>query len=372
MHEESKFVDAEECRSRAQGNWDGILRKLAPSLGPALDAMGKRHVPCPVHGGKDGFRVFKDVSERGASVCNTCGVFTDGISTLMWANGWDFKTTLFAVADEVGVGNGSGRYLATAIRRPPPPAAPPVNEIDSARRREILNKVWCETLSMNAPAAEPARLYLARRGLSVEAPATLRFHPSLLYMDGDEVLGYFPGILAVVLGQNGAPVTIHRTYLTAEGAKAPVPSPKKLMAYPEDRKIIGGAIQLYPATRVLAVAEGLETSLAVMEGTGIPTWATVNATMLESFVPPPGVEQLIVFADKDRPSARHPKGHGQEAAKRLVQRAWAQGIKATAIVPAGEIPDGEKSLDWMDVLRRDGVRGFPSLNSVRLSMLKAA
>jgi hypothetical protein len=69
------------------------------------------------------------------------------------------------------------------------------------------------------------------------------------------------------------------------------------------------------------------------------------------------VDQILVFADKDRPTHQHPEGHGQEAAKRLVRRLWEMGIKASAIVPTGEIPSDQKSLDWLDVLNRKA--GFP-------------
>jgi methylmalonyl-CoA mutase cobalamin-binding subunit len=84
------------------------------------------------------------------------------------------------------------------------------------------------------------------------------------------------------------------------------------------------------------------------------------------------VRQILVFADKDRPTVQHPRGHGQEAAKQLVQRLWEMGIQASAIVPAGEIPAGQKSLDWLDILNRDGKAGFPTLQSVELAMRRVA
>lgn len=363
-------MNADKCREKAAGRWDSVLETLAPQLIPALDHKGRRHVACPVHGGKDGFRVFKDVSERGASICNTCGRFSDGFATLMWANGWDFRTTLNEVSKYFGEGS-SGQYLGAAMRRVPPPK-PPAPKTNPETLRYVLNKVWCESVPITSRAAEPARLYLARRGLSIAPQKSLRFHPALMYVDENDNKSYHPGILALVQGADGSAVTLHRTYLTPEGAKADVEAPKRLMSYPEDRKILGGAIRLVPAGRVLGVAEGIETAHAVIEGTGLPTWPTVNAWMLAGFVPPVGVEQLIVFVDKDRPSPQHPLGHGQEAAKQLVQAAWKRGIKAMAITPAGEIPQGEKSLDWLDILRRDGAKGFPSLDSVRRAMLLAA
>ena len=146
------------------------------------------------------------------------------------------------------------------------------------------------------------------------------------------------------------------------------------MAYPKDRKIVGGAIRLgtEAGIRVMAVAEGLETSLAVMEGTGLPVWCAVNALLLENFVPPGTVERVLVFSDKDRPTEQHPKGHGQEAAKRLVQRLWEKGIQASAIVPTGDIPASQKSLDWLDILNRDGKAGFPSIESIDARLLRRA
>ncbi|TSE35475.1 DUF7146 domain-containing protein [Tepidimonas charontis] len=357
-------MKAEEVRPMARGRWGEILAGLAPQLQPALDRVG-RHVPCPVHGGKDGYRVFKDVDATGGSVCNTCGVFADGFATLMWANGWDFSTALKAVAEYLNAN--SARPAQHRATRPEP-----VKSEDDERLRQSLNQVWNESVPILDRDAEPARLYLARRGISIPPPEALRFHPSLAYYDGDKRIGEYPAIIAMVSGTQGNPVTIHRTYLTQDGKKAPVESPKKLMSYPKDRKIIGGAIRLVDPGPVLAVAEGLETALAVMEGTGLPVWCAVNAYLLEHFEAPPEVRRVIVFADKDRPTAQHPGGHGQEAARRLVQRLWANGIKASAIVPAGEIPSGQKSLDWLDILNRDGAQAFPSLQSIDARVRKAA
>ena len=353
----------EEVRPRALGQWGSILAALAPELRPALDRVG-RHVPCPVHGGKDGYRVFKDVEETGGSVCNTCGRFPDGFATLMWINGWDFPTTLKEVADTLRVGSHAAK---PRVARPAPPKGG-----DDERHRMVLNRVWNETIPITDRDAEPARLYFARRGLSIAPPASLRFHPRLAYFDGGHKVGDFPCVVAMVQDRNDKPVTVHRTYLTNDGHKAPVKSPRKLMSYPADRQLTGGAIQLVERGHVLAVAEGLETALAVMEGTGFPVWCAVNAYLLENFVPPGGVGRVLVFADKDRPTTQHPKGHGQKAARNLVLRLWEMGIQATAIVPAGEIPPGQKSLDWLDILNRDGKAGFPSLQSVERAMRRAA
>ncbi len=355
-------IDAGAVKSAAQGQWDSILSVLAPSLQPAL-GNHKRHFPCPVHGGKDGFRVFKDVSDTGATICNTCGAHTDGFATLMWANGWDFPTTLKEVAGYLSM----SQTFAAAPRTQQVPKQAIQDEAAIEKARKSLNRVWNESIGCDERDAEPARLYLARRGISITAPVEIRFHPSLMYYDGEKNVGEFPALLAMVSDVNGNPVTIHRTYLTADGQKAAVVSPKKLMAYPANRKIIGGAVRLRTNIRseVLLIAEGLETSLAVMEATGFPVWSAVNAHLLENFVPPDWVKQVFVFADKDRPTQQHPRGHGQEAATRLVQRVWERGIQCSAVVPSGTVQEGQKSLDWLDILNQKGKGGFPSLQAIQ-------
>lgn len=359
------ITEAKEVKAAAHGRWGGILSALAPQLQPALDRVG-HHVSCPVHGGKDGYRVFSDVDDSGGGVCNTCGVHPDGFATLMWVSGMDFKEALKSVAEYLRVGviarPFGGRTISRQTRKGD----------DDEKSRQALNRVWNESIALSHPDAEPARLYLARRGISIRQPETLRLHPSLAYFEDRKEIGTFPAMLAMVQGHGGNAITIHRTYLTADGYKAPVESPRKLMRYPSQRTLAGGVIRLVEAGAVLAVAEGLETALAVMEGTKMPVWCAVNAYLLEHFYPPPGVSQILVFADKDRPSAQHPRGHGQESARRLVQRLWERGIKASAIVPAGEIPAGQRSLDWLDILNRDGKAGFPSLQSVEHAMRRVA
>lgn len=359
-------MSKDEVVLSARGNWEQILGALAPHLNEALNRPG-RHVPCPVHGGKDGFRTFKDVGETGGSVCNTCGVHTDGIATLMWANEWSFKETLEALD---GFLHG---HRPASVSRAPVTFSKRDDASENERLKKSLNRVWNETVSIDSVNAEPARLYMVRRGLSIVAPPSLRFHPALPYYDSATKAGEHPAIISMVTGANGNPVTIHRTYLTPDGNKANVESPKKLMAYPNDRKILGAAIRLMSAAgNIMAVAEGLETALAVAEGTGLTTWCAINALLLENFVPPASVERVLVFADKDRPTEQHHGGHGQEASRVLVQRLWKSGIKASAIVPSGEIPAGQKSLDWLDVLRQHGKAGFPRIDAIDARMTRKA
>lgn len=95
-------LDVNTVREAARGHWDAIFCALAPTLKAAMLRPGK-HVPCPVHGGQDGFRLFSDYKEAGSCVCNTCGTFRDGFATLEWIHGWSFTETLCQVARVLGV-----------------------------------------------------------------------------------------------------------------------------------------------------------------------------------------------------------------------------------------------------------------------------
>lgn len=92
------YFDKNAVKAAAKGRWDEIFHALAPSLDEAQANAG-RHVPCPVHGGKDGFRLYPRYEESGAGVCNSCGQKTDGFAMLAWVNGWTFPQTLQAVGN---------------------------------------------------------------------------------------------------------------------------------------------------------------------------------------------------------------------------------------------------------------------------------
>ncbi len=108
-------IEAAVVRQHARSQWLGIVGRLAPSLEQALARPG-RHVPCPVHGGRDGFRVFKDANESGGGICNTCGAFHDGFALLMWANNWAFRDALEAGTTRTDNGSAPIRQSSPGCR----------------------------------------------------------------------------------------------------------------------------------------------------------------------------------------------------------------------------------------------------------------
>ncbi len=103
---------------------------------------------------------------------------------------------------------------------------------------------------------------------------------------------------------------------------------------------------------MLAVTEGIETALAVLEATGMVTWSLISAAMMSQFLIPSGVEKLIIWSDLDRSFA------GAFAAQKLAERAKDQGVDAVIREPKGPLPVDVKSIDWLDVLNQQGPNAF--------------
>ncbi|WAK04400.1 DUF7146 domain-containing protein [Methylobacter sp. YRD-M1] len=353
----TKPIESNVVRNAARGVWLSVLDSLAPELEKAISKPG-RHVGCPVHGGKDGFKLFRNADIYGGGICNTCGPYADGFSLLMWLRSWSFPEALSAVADVLGLSCDS--YQKPILDRQPAMIAPSRSASDDEKIKRSLRTLWRESKSLHHPDAEPVRLYLESRGLDgwLSDWPTLRFHPRLQYRDEDNrIIGYFPAMLALVEKGDQA-ITIHRTFLTRDGRKAPVDSPKKMMSIPSDRSIMGAAVRLGRPGRVLNVTEGIETALAVIEATGMVTWPLISSTFMQGFEIPAGVEKLIIWNDLDRPHRKTGIQAGSEAASKLAERAIAEGVEPVIREPKGPLPTDAKSIDWLDVYNQDGPNVF--------------
>lgn len=368
--ERHQRLDAGEVKARAEGRWPEIMVSLAPALAEAIERNG-RHVPCPVHGGTDGFRVMKRFRAVGSTVCNTCGVFPDGLATLQWALSMSFREALEAVAGSLGMTDSNG-----AKRLPPARPVQPQVQVNEKQHNEDVRRrlrwVYSSSVPIGSPEARPAQLYLRNRGLTL-FPKMLRMHPGLRYFDkkasadaGKSIhLGPFPTLITPVVDGEGRGVCLHRTYLTPDGCKAPVGDPKKLSAHPTDVDLSGCAARLFRYTDVLGVAEGVETAIAVTEATGVPCWALISSTLMPRFVPPRDVRRVIVFADKDRPTPLYPDGAGQTKARELIQRLWELGVQASMAVPPSQLVEPAKSVDWLDEFVQHGRSAFEEIAASR-------
>lgn len=221
-------------------------------------------------------------------------------------------------------------------QRPPVPARPQPAATKPAglpeRARTIARTACAVELVQDAVA------YLANRHLWPLPPGRgLKAHAGTEYWHRDDdgrprMIGHFPALVAEVRDREGALVTVHVTYLH-EGRKLAPHEPRKIMSATSGH--VGCACRLLPIDGPeLGIAEGIETALAAHRLHGGPVWAALNAGMLAAFVPPAGVERLVVYADADVP--------GFKAAWELRDRL--PGVPVELRIP----PRGCK--DWADVL----------------------
>ncbi len=296
---------------RARGRWTGLL----PMLGvDSRYLSGRKNGPCPICGGKTRFR-YDDKEGRGTWICNHCGA-GDGADLAMKVLGIDFKELAERIGPLIG------QVKPTAPRK----------ERGEADTRKSLEALW--RASKRVERGDAVSRYLSARVGLVGVPDCLRMVERLRYQDDNP--SFHPGMIAKVTGLDGQGVNIHRTYLTADGRKADVESPRRMMqgTVPD-----GSAVRLFPPGTVLGIAEGIETAFAAASLFGVPVWAALNSTMLVKWEPPAGVEEVVVFGDADVKFA------GQAAAFTLAKRLQRPLFDGRVRV---EIPDTLGS-DWCDV-----------------------
>jgi putative DNA primase/helicase len=295
---------------RALGKWPNIL----PALGIDRRFLTGKHGPCPTCGGKDRFR-FDNKKGRGDYFCSQCGP-GDGVKLLMNVKGWDFREAAQHVEEIIGK------------------VEPVKVKIDRTEdeKRAAMNTLWQS--SGKVEKSDPVYNYLLNRVGELTVPSCLRYATKVLYQD--EIKSWYPAMIAMVTAPDGRPSILHRTYLTLDGRKAPVESPRRMMPGKIDK---GAAVRLMPAGRVLGIAEGIETAFAASKLFEVPVWSAINSELLAQWEPPQGVEEVIVFGDND------PKFAGQAAAFNLAKRLTTQRQIKTRV----ELPQ-ITGQDWNDVL----------------------
>jgi putative DNA primase/helicase len=310
-------------RERCRGKWYGIL--TAVGVDPSY--LRNKHGPCPVCGGTDRFR-WDDKNGDGTFYCNQCEPRAgSGIDLVMRIKGLSFRD--------------AAPLIESVINDAPIEQKPTKANNTAAKeqaRKDILNELW--RFAKPAQRNDTVDRWLHNRGLDLAVfPSVLRHHPSVLHPGPPRSL--HPAMIAMVQDPAGRPVTIHKTYLTADGQKAPVESVRMFMT---GTITPGSAVRLAllgtmlgrpnPTNTKLGIAEGIETALACMKLFGFPCWAALTAGGIERFQPPESVETLMIMADNDD------NGVGRRAAEKLAGRL---SIRCEVHVP------NQGKGDWNDV-----------------------
>jgi phage/plasmid primase-like uncharacterized protein len=196
--------------------------------------------------------------------------------------------------------------------------------------QNYVQQLWQSSLPAKGSLIE---IYLNARGIFCNIPPALRF----LSRHRHKPTGtYWPVMLAAATDHTGRLQAIHRTYLANDGKKAPV-EPAKMTLCP----VAGYAMHLGKAGEKLAVTEGIETGLSVMQATGIPTWAALCAGGIERLILPPLplAREIVIAADHDA------SGVGERAAEAAATRWLAEGRRVRIAMPP------QVGQDFNDILR---------------------
>ena len=272
---------------------------------------------CPFHA--DSTPSFTVSEECGLFYCFGCGAGGDVIAFLMKYHACDFRSArrhLRRVTDK-GIGGDQ--------KRPSVPAAP-----EESVRIRLARHLW----DIGRIAGDSVvQSYLRTRGITTPAPQSIRL---LSLAWHSEARANFPTMIGAVQDVTGRITGVHRTFLAVDGSGKAAVTPTKKMLGP----CVGGAVRLAKIGSTLAITEGIETGLSVLQATGTPTWAALSASGLAALRLPPAADTVVVFADHD-PA-------GIAAAEAAMTRWHAEGRRVRLALPP------KPGTDFNDLLRGGG------------------
>jgi len=278
--------------------------RVAEALGDASRTGRVWRCRCPVHGGRS--LTLRDGD--GGRLLVTC-----------WSgcNRLDVLAVLHRSGLLEGRTNNSRRLIAPA----------PYKDCDGQITRALT--IWREARPI---AGTLVQTYLASRSITGPLPSSLRFHPACPHPRGTRL----PAMVALVEHVTRRSVAIHRTYLRSDGSGKALVQPNKASLGP----VGGGAVRLSSPRRGewLAIAEGIETTLAVTTSCAMPAWAALSAPGIRALVLPREATHIVICADNDA------SGTGQRAASDAAARWLSEGRRVRIAIPP------HSGTDFNDVL----------------------
>lgn len=228
----------------------------------------------------------------------------DNVAAIRWARDW------------LGLSGGGGGALPEA-RAGQATKAAEQRKRDGARDRSR-RAAHAQALWLSAPMVEPGDAvdrYLTARGIGLlqlgRRPGCLKAGQQVRYRDDTR----WPAMLAAIVGLDGGFLATHRTFLTEDGAKAPLDPAKMVLG-----EYHGGHIPLWKGTHrqtlrelpegvPLFVSEGIEDGLSAARL--LPAARVVAAVALSNIgalALPPQVRELVLIGQNDPPASKAAEG----------------------------------------------------------------
>lgn len=252
----------------------GGLAAIVRALGGDLYAGGGRaNVPGPGHSAAD----------RSVSL-----VLSDGRVIAHSFAGDDWRAVLENLFER-GLVDRDGRLIGAGV-------VSAASGPSARERRAIAQGLWAEGRPI---VGTLSGIHLRRRGVA-SASAALRHHPGVPAAVYAARGVRRPALLAAITAPAGELTGVEVTYLAPDGDRARMTLARKTIGV----RGPGAAVRLDPPAPRMLVGEGVATCLSAAARFGLPGWALLSAGNLRAWRSPPGVEFVVIAADRGRDGER--------------------------------------------------------------------
>ena len=192
---------------------------------------------------------------------------------------------------------------------------------------------------------DPAGRYLQNRGLSLADADDLRFTPTALVKLGDD-LQKLPAVLVPIRALDGKLESVQRIFITNDGHRADIPSPKRYTASPATGAVWFGN----PKANTVVLCEGVEDALSItrvlsaQQKRNLAVVASTSAGRLATVALPENVSQLVLIQDRDQA--------GERAWTNLQAKYADSAISLRRFLPEGKDANEDLLQRGADALRR--------------------
>ncbi|MCK5555641.1 MAG: toprim domain-containing protein [Alphaproteobacteria bacterium] len=195
-------------------------------------------------------------------------------------------------------------------------APAPMSVPDKRKEKDTsyIQDFWSKTTMATGT---PVIQYMNDRGIMIPMPESIRHHAQAWHSVAK--LHFHCMVAGITRWPDRKIHAVHRTFLE-DGKKANVKPVRMMLG-----GITGGAVRLAPVSRILGLAEGIETALSVQQETGTPFWAVLSTSNYKNLILPDTVQEIIVAADHDLA--------GIKAAQEAVELWARRGLKVKIALP---------------------------------------